>query len=320
MISSRLRAAVRMAQWAVAARDREIGRSFARARVARSAVRFRPDGRFELPEFALLLSSRRHLFVGDALPLMRGLRARAGADFAVDGDGELHVSVSGLNVLAQTSEDIFILHEIFVDRVYEHWIDRPAVVWDIGGNVGFASLYFAQQSSVRAVVSFEPFQPTYEQALRNLALNPSVASRIDARACGVAASDRRELLDYHYQWKGHAGTAGTMAHVIDAGLVSRSDCAREQIVVRSAAGVLDEIVAAHPGVDLVAKIDCEGCEYEIIDALGRDGHLRALTAVMIEWHSRGAAPLASELVRHGFAVFSRVEASGHAGMLYAART
>ena len=41
VISNRLRSAVRMAQWAVAARDREIGRSFARARVARSAVRFR---------------------------------------------------------------------------------------------------------------------------------------------------------------------------------------------------------------------------------------------------------------------------------------
>jgi len=319
VIPSRLRSAVRTAQWAVAARDREIGRSFARARVPRSAVRFRSDGWFELREFGLMLSSKRHLFVGEALPLMRNLRDQAGADFAAGGDGELHVSVNGLNVLAETSEDIFILHEIFVDRVYEHWIDRPAVVLDIGGNVGFASLYFAQQALVRSVVSFEPFRPTYQQALRNLALNPTVASRIDARACGVAATDRRELLDYHYQWKGHAGTAGTMAHVIAAGLVSRSACVREQIEVRSAAAVLDEIAAAHPGVDLVAKIDCEGCEYEIVDALGREGRLRALTAVMIEWHSQGAGPLASELARHGFAVFSRAEASGHAGMLYAAR-
>jgi len=319
VIPNGLRSAVRTAQWAVAARDRQIGRSFARARVPRSAVQFRPDGLFELREFGLILSSKRHLFVGEALPLMRSLRARVGAGFAVDGDGELHVSVNGLNLLAQTSEDIFILHEIFVDGVYQHWIDRPAVVWDIGGNVGFASLYFAQHPSVRAVVSFEPFRPTYQQALRNFALNPAVASRIDARACGVAAADRRELLDYHYQWKGHAGTAGTMAHVIESGLASRSACVREEIVVRSAAAVLDEIAAAHPGVDLVAKIDCEGAEYEIVDALGCDGRLRTLTAVMIEWHSRGSDPLALELARHGFAVFSRPEAAGHAGMLYAAR-
>jgi FkbM family methyltransferase len=319
VIPNRLRSAVRTAQWTVAARDREVGRRFARARVPRSAVRFRPDGLFELREFGLVLSSERHLFVGEALPLMRGLQARAGADFVVGDDSELHVSVSGLSVLAQTWEDIFILHEIFVDRVYEHWIDRPAVVWDIGGNVGLASLYFAQQALVRAVVSFEPFKPTYEQALRNLALNPTVSSRIDARACGVAATDRRELLDYQYQWKGHAGTADTMAHVIDAGLISRSACVREEVVMRSAVAVLDEIAAAYPGVDLVAKIDCEGCEYEIVDALAREGRLRALTAVMIEWHTQGAGPLASELARHGFAVFSRAEASGHAGMLYAAR-
>ena len=319
MIPHRLRRAVRTAQWTVAAGDREIGRRFARAHVPRSAVRFRGDGRFELPEFGLALSRDRHLFVSDVLPLMRDLRVRAGASFAVAADGELHVSVSGLTVLAQTSEDIFILHEIFVDRVYEHWLDRPAVVLDIGGNVGFASLFFAQQPAVRAVVSFEPFRPTYEQALRNLALNPTVASRIEARAFGVAAIDRREVLDYHYQWKGHAGTAGTMEHVIAAGLTSRAACVREEVVVRSAAAVLDEVAAAHPGVDLVAKIDCEGCEYEIVDALGRDGRLRALSAVMIEWHTRGAGPLASELARHGFAVFSRAEASGHAGMLYAAR-
>jgi FkbM family methyltransferase len=319
VIPNRLRSAVRTAQWTLAARDRQVGRCFARARVPRSAVRFRADGLFELPEFGLVLSSKRHLFVGEALPLMHGLRKRAGADFSVGADGELHLSVNGLSVLAQTSEDIFILHEIFVDRVYEHWIDRPAVVWDIGGNVGFASLYFAQQASVRAVVSFEPFKPTHKQALRNLALNPTVAARIDARACGVAATDRRELLDYQYQWKGHAGTADTMAHVVAAGLIPRSACVREEVVMRSAVAVLDEIAAAHPGVDLVAKIDCEGCEYEIVEALGREGRLRALTAVMIEWHTRGTGPLTSELARHGFAVFSRADASGHAGMLYAAR-
>jgi hypothetical protein len=110
-----------------------------------------------------------------------------------------------------------------------------------------------------------------------------------------------------------------MAHVIAAGLVSRSDCRREEVVVRSAAVMLDDIATAHPGVDLVAKIDCEGCEYEIVEALGRDGRLGRLRAVMIEWHSKGAGPLASELARHGFAVFARPDASGHAGMLYAAR-
>lgn len=319
MILNRLRSAARTARWIVAARDLEIGRRFARARLARSAVQFRADGRFELQEFGLVLCRERHFFVGEALPLMRSLRVRAGAAFAVGGDGEIHVSVGGVDVLAQSSEDIFILHEIFVDRVYELWIDRPAVVWDIGGNVGFASLYFAQQPWIRAVVSFEPFKPTYEQALRNLALNPAVRSRIDARACGIAATDRRQHLDYQYQWKGHSGTAGTIAHVVAEGLTSHAACVREEVVLRSAPAVLDEIAAAHPGVDLVAKIDCEGCEYEIVDALDQEGRLRALTAVMIEWHSQGAGALASTLARHGFAVFSRAEASGHAGMLYAVR-
>jgi len=319
MILDRLRSAARTARWMVAARDRKIGRRFARARVTPSAVHFRSDGRFALREFGLVLSRERHLFVGEALSLMRSLRVRAGAAFTVGADGELHVTVGGLDLLAQTSEDVFILHEIFVDRVYELWIDRPAVVWEIGGNVGFASLYFAQQPWIREVVSFEPFKPTYAQALRNLALNPAATSRIDARACGIAASDRRQQLDYQYQWKGHAGTAGTIAHVVAAGLTSEAACVREEVVLRSAPSVLEEIAAAHPGTDLVAKIDCEGCEYEIVDALDQRGLLRALTAVMIEWHSHGARPLASALARNGFAVFSRTEASGHAGMLYAAR-
>ena len=91
---------------------------------------------------------------------------------------------------------------------------------------------------------------------------------------------------------------------------------REEVVLRSAPSVLEEIAAAHPGTDLVAKIDCEGCEYEIVDALDQRDLLRALTAVMIEWHSHGAKP-PSALARNGFAVFA--DRSSAAGMLYAAR-
>jgi hypothetical protein len=67
---------------------------------------------------------------------------------------------------------------------------------------------------------------------------------------------------------------------------------------------------------LVAKIDCEGAEYQIIDALAEAGLLEKVDAFLIEWHGRGDAPIREKLLAAGHAVWPRAHPGANHGMIY----
>ncbi|MGA2961870.1 MAG: FkbM family methyltransferase [Candidatus Korobacteraceae bacterium] len=251
------------------------------------------------------------LFFADALHLARLLRS-AGAHFTVV-DGELHVSMANLDVIAESAEDFFILTEVFVRRCYQFAFSQPVVVWDIGMNVGFAALFFATQPKVIAVRSFEPFERTYRQAERNLRLNAAVASKIRTVCRGVGASNQSVEASYSYEIKGHASTQRN-----GFGEYPDQPVTKETIQLQAAADTLETIRAEFPDHPIVAKIDCEGAEYSIIESLAAANRLRNLAAVMIEWHHRGPEPLLELLNGCGFFAFANsVEKNGTAGMIYA---
>jgi FkbM family methyltransferase len=189
----------------------------------------------------------------------------------------------------------------------------------MGCNVGVAALHFAQTPGVVHVEAFEPFRQTVAQARRNVALNPAPAAKITIHAHGVAGATRTETLDYSYTWKGHAGVAGMLGHVVREGRLATDDIARERIELRGACEVLDGVIAAHPGLDVVAKIDCEGAEYEIIEALASAGRLRDVAMFVIEWHTHGSERFEELFGASGFDVVSESDPSGLAGIVRAVR-
>jgi len=265
-----------------------------------------------LREFELAFP-RHLLFFADALPLARLLRS-AGAHFTVV-DGELRVRMSNVEVIAQSAEDFFILMEVFVHRCYQFAPPQPVVVWDIGMNVGFAALFFATQPNVIAVRSFEPFERTYRQAERNLGLNAAAASKIRTVCAGIGTSNDNVEASYSYEVKGHASTQSN-----GFGAYPDLPVTKETIQLLAAADTLETIRAEFPDHPIVAKIDCEGAEYSIIESLAAANRLRNLAAVMIEWHHRGPEPLLELLNGCGFFAFANsVEEDGSAGMIYATR-
>jgi hypothetical protein len=71
----------------------------------------------------------------------------------------------------------------------------------------------------------------------------------------------------------------------------------------------------------VAKIDCEGAEYEIIDSLYHSGKLNAIEAIMMEWHRDGPDHLLRVLTNAGFTVLSCSTSDvARQGMIYALRS
>lgn len=246
----------------------------------------------------------------------KALKKLGHAQFAINDRDELILDIDGVRLLVETGQELEIVHEIFVLGVYNFIYDKPCIAIDIGMNTGFASLFFANRENVETVYSYEPFKATYEQALRNFALNPKLATKIKAFDYGVGAREETIVVEYDYNVKGSVGIAGIDELFKSA---DSSSIARAELPIKPFGEIFNGIVAAHPDKDIVAKIDCEGSEYGILDSLAENGQLEKIKIIMMEWHKKGPEPLIKNLQSAGFTIFSRLPLSDNVGSLYAVR-
>lgn len=230
---------------------------------------------------------------------------------ASSGDFMVHIS---------SGEEVFILREVLRDGAYNFGLRAEnIVVWDIGMNVGIASLYFAARPDVRAVLGFEPFRPTFEAAKENFALNPALSSKIRPYNCGIAGGHRVVSASYLSSWKGSVGVDGIRKDVLERVRLGGDRVTVEKVELVGADCVLKSILEDYPGSSIVAKIDCEGSEYEIMRCLDESNLLGKLSVVMLEWHEHGPQELERILRKRGFSTFSR-SLTSKLGLIYAARS
>jgi len=245
---------------------------------------------------------------------------RAGAHYSRDEDGRLLCEVEGITIVLRTIQDMWILNDVIVKGQYDVALAEPAVIWDIGMNVGIASLCFAARGAA-AVVGYEPIAPTFTRALENLALNPSLVGLITPINVGVGGSCRTEMVDYCDELHASVGLAGavgdpSLRHDV-LKLPAEAVIRKESLHMEDAPSILGAIRSSHPGLPVIAKVDCEGAEYEIIEALRRSGDLQTLHALIIEWHNRGPEPLRRCLIDAGFTVLTPDREGDTWGRLYA---
>ena len=251
------------------------------------------------------------------LPCLSGailLKNQAGAVFG-EYRGQFRMEIRGLSLLATTGEELFTADEVFVQNVYRFIPRQTVVVMDIGMNVGYASLLFASMPQVAAVFSFEPFPQTYEQAVLNIGLNPACAAKIRMENTGLADTNREVTAAYDASAKG-----GSSVYVPPNPNVPASACLR----LRDAVEALDSVMSSYPDLPIVVKMDCEGAEYEILEAWAAGLRLGGLSLIMIEWHrfveGHNPARLCKLLADAGFDIFAREDFSVNTGMIYAAHT
>jgi FkbM family methyltransferase len=232
---------------------------------------------------------------------------RAGATLSRREDG-YQLDLDDLCLHLTQIEELHVAHEIFVTGVYDLQLPEPGVVLDIGMNVGIAALSFAGRSWVRRVHAFELFVPTYLQGLQNLALNPMRAARIEASPFGLAAADGTFELEYCPRFRGSTGLFGVdvTGTAAGPGVVQAAPRTREHVEVRRASAVLAPLLdrADDERVSVVAKLDCEGAEYDIVRDLAGEGLLSRIRALVVEWHERGPEELLDALAHDGFATLS----------------
>ena len=234
-----------------------------------------------------------------------------------------YIRRGSVRIPLENIDDFLTTYDVYASHHYDR-LDQStqpdSIVWDIGANIGVASLIFAQNPNVIHVYAYEPLPHTFACTQRTLRANPALASRITVENLGVGADDSDMEVLYTPKAKAAIGVADIPPRLKALYRIKPEDMQRVTIRIADADDVLHRIRAAHPGAPVLLKLDAEGAEYGIIDRLAETGALRDIAGATIEWHlAPGEEAIASKLRAAGFHIQSKVLEPGCMGIVDAWR-
>lgn len=232
-----------------------------------------------------------------------------------------------INIDKLTRGTCYVINEIFNKLSYKFIINESCIVLDIGGNIGLASLFFASDTNVKKNYSFEPYTPSYNEAIRNFSNNKHFLGKINIKNYGLSDKDESLYLSYNALSKGCQST------VIDRNK-NKDNLPKEGFVLKTASDVIKKIINKHSNQKIVVKIDTEGSEYKILRNLSKENLLKNIDILLIEWHyilglEEHSQILIDILLNSGFNIFANGEPFEQdftklnkdiAGMLYCVKT
>lgn len=215
-------------------------------------------------------------------------------------------TIDGITVRERHLTDFDIVNEVILDNSYGfELMDSDYIVIDIGMNVAIASLYFANKTGVKKVYGFEAFPDTYEQALANIALNPSeIKNKIVAENFALSDENAKKKVAVAVEETGWRN------------IFSNDESKRQaEIVCRDAGEVVREIIDKH-SEKIILKIDTEGAEFSIFTSLDQKGCFDSIDVIMMEYHGN-PEKLISTLRKYRYKIF--VQGKKWCGLIHAVK-
>jgi FkbM family methyltransferase len=169
-------------------------------------------------------------------------------------------------VLVTEIGNSFPIIEIFRDEAYSVPLDWKSIhtVLDVGGHVGAFAIWVATQAEHAQIVTLEPEARNFRDLQRNIERN-RLTHRVESLNIAVGAADGSRVLNVpmHRQVSSFEASEGSVP--VEVACVAFERCLRER-----------------GSVDLV-KLDCEGAEWEIFEAVTGE-HLRHVQHLLMECH------------------------------------
>jgi len=157
---------------------------------------------------------------------------------------------------------------------------KDNTVIDIGMNIGDSAVWFAINDA-SFVIGLEPYKNSYEMAITNVEINDL----------------RGKILPLNAGY-GRDGIIEVEDKVSDVGNVLEERKGGIKIPLLSLSKLLEEYRDNISG-ELLLKMDCEGCEYNIL--YENESVLRKFSRIIIEYHS-GYNELKTKLENSGFSI------------------
>lgn len=238
-------------------------------------------------------------------------------------DGRIRVCRNDISLKVGSLDEFNNVYEVLVDETYHYFMnnEKKDIVFDVGMNIGDASLYFLKNQRVKKVFAYEPFADTLCYAKENLQEYLKSSDRIEVYPFGI--SDRNEERKIKYN-KGMSCGQSTIRTVRERafqlytkwGLINWEDEQEECIKVFDAAEIFSPILEKYSECNFILKMDVEGEEYGIIQRLSDSGLLNKFTFIMMEWHYKGNKSLLELLRKAGFSYWCSNK-SKEMGLIYA---
>ncbi|MGQ9864399.1 MAG: FkbM family methyltransferase [Bacteroidia bacterium] len=182
--------------------------------------------------------------------------------------------------------ETYTLAEIFLDGLYDIPCEGKLIL-DVGSYNGDSSVYFALRGA-KKVIALEPHAPNFLWAQKNIQ-RLGLESVISLLPYGL---DSEDGLTGFYVPGGPLG-----GRVIDLAEAQKKNISSEQIQVKRLSTLLKEI--GWDQVDIM-KLDCEGCEEEVLMHEDEDT-LRRIKTFIMEYHIP-PKPLEARLKQLGYKV------------------
>ncbi|HIH50326.1 MAG: FkbM family methyltransferase [Candidatus Micrarchaeaceae archaeon] len=168
----------------------------------------------------------------------------------------------------------------FLDEAHADLDVKGRDVVDIGAYIGDTPIYFALKGA-RHVYAFEPYPYSYDMARRNVSAN-----YLNRKVTMINA--------------GCGSKKGSITIKSDEGNLAGSAMRKSESGKRIRILPLSTIVADYKLDNAALKIDCEGCEYDIVLKSDKST-LRRFASILIEYHY-GYPKLVRKLKDSGFAI------------------
>ncbi|MGI9315953.1 MAG: FkbM family methyltransferase [bacterium] len=244
-------------------------------------IKYQSDGGIELLGAGLILPA--HPVARDILWYYRLLvEILAGTDAEASWSSEsdeLQMRFGAEVYPVKCAEEIYTLHELFVLGDYNIFFDSEVLLMDIGANVGYTSIYLAAQNPDLQVLAYEPLEVSYLSATRNVSLNAHLSDRISLRNFGLSGCSGAQTIQSEIAHR----TRSSM--VIDRAASPLSQVEYLPISVRKASEEVCEVLEQNPNKSVWIKMDCEGCEYKVLEDLAESGTLDEINGILLEWHA-----------------------------------
>lgn len=179
------------------------------------------------------------------------------------------------------------ISEIFYSEVYSSLPVKDKTVVDVGANIGDSSIYFAMNGA-KKVIAIEPFLKNFNFAKKNIIEN-HLNDKIILENCMLSDNNSMIKIDSEY--------AGTGVGEISN---SKPNIHEDKNWINISTHTLDYLIKKYNIEDASLKIDCEGCEYDVILSSTKET-LQKFRHIIIEYHD-GYERLKNKLSQSGFKV------------------
>ena len=180
----------------------------------------------------------------------------------VENRSGLIISWNNSKPITMYNWDPWTLSEIFYDEDYAKLPVQNKIVIDIGGFNGDSAIYFTLKGAAK-VISLEPFPKNYEIANKNIYKNNFENTVVLLNA---ACAKENGFIKINSDYVGSDNIANN-----------------EKLGVEIPTMNLENLVNYYNVIDGCLKIDCEGCEYDILLSCPKN-ILRRFSHIMLEFH------------------------------------